>query len=138
MASLQPQLPSGFLTADINLLARDLRLDLLKLRRFTRARYGFRSTKVEQILGIVSMAQMLSAMQQNICANTHLQANTLPETPPQMDDSLHLPRITSHFIQPADKRSLPSTNQLFFATPDIQRVLIMPSCSSLLDNPGGR
>ena len=85
----------AFIMADVNLLARDIELDLLALRGFIRAKYGMRSEAVAQLLGIDSAAQLLIKMNAWVRTKQMLQALTFPGPPTSL--GIHIPRISSRF-----------------------------------------
>ena len=73
-----PTLLRRFIEADLNLLARDPRLDLLAFREFSRAKYGQRSTGVAQILQVECLGPLLLSLQAYVRHNPNMRAYTLP------------------------------------------------------------
>ena len=110
----------AFVMADINLLARDLKLNLT-LRGLARAKYGMRSEAIAQLLGIESTAQLLIKMNAWVCAHQELQAHALPGTPTSL--GIHIPRISPHYIPERLRERISSTDYLFLHTPGIHPIL---------------
>ena len=110
----------AFIVADLNLLARDLRLHLLMFRGFARAKYGMRSEVMAPLLGVESIAQLLSRLQNCVRTNGEFQSNTLPEQTPRPNPSV--PTAPNHFLQKALHKQFPTSDHLFHYTPGIQPI----------------
>ena len=111
----------AFIAADINLMARDLRLSLLLFRGFTRAKYGMRSEAIAHLLGVESTAQLLMTLQNRVRLTPRLQAYTLPT--PLVDRDPSIPIITSHYIPDHWKRLFPTSDHLFHQVQGIYPIM---------------
>ena len=111
----------AFVEADINLLARDVRLDLLLLRGFTRAKYGMRSEAVALLLGIDSLAQLLIQMHNWVRTRKETQAYTLSNPPTHPAPGI--PRLSSHYTPEYCKVRVSTSDHLFRQVRDIQPTL---------------